>query len=201
MDTHAFPEGVKVQHFCLTLVGEARLWYGSLRPINVDWLGLQNQFRQQYSKIGHAREQRFCAWRSLHFDENAETLDSYVMHVRQVATPLGYGKPQVLVVLKNTLPRLYWVLLPIEELRQAVGTAKRILTKEKVDRQLAGQSSSTPFMSMKDGYVNKRVMFDIQGSLEEKIDKLTTLMIKLTAQYNGQNKQFKPKMYQGKRRG
>ena len=28
------------------LVGEARLWYESLRPINVDWNGLQNQFRQ-----------------------------------------------------------------------------------------------------------------------------------------------------------
>ena len=40
MNTHAFPEGVKVQHFCLTLVGEARLWYKSLRPINVDWNGL-----------------------------------------------------------------------------------------------------------------------------------------------------------------
>ena len=25
MDTCAFPEGIKVQHFCLTLVGEARL--------------------------------------------------------------------------------------------------------------------------------------------------------------------------------
>ena len=29
MDTYAFPEGVKVQQFCLTLVGEARLWYES----------------------------------------------------------------------------------------------------------------------------------------------------------------------------
>ena len=33
MDTHAFLEGVKVQHFCLTLVGEARLWHESPRPI------------------------------------------------------------------------------------------------------------------------------------------------------------------------
>ena len=48
MDTHAFPEGVKVQRFCLTLVGEARLLYESLRPINIDWLGLQNQFMEQY---------------------------------------------------------------------------------------------------------------------------------------------------------
>ena len=59
MDTHAFPEGVKVQHFYLTLVGETRLWYESLRPINVDWTGLQNQFRQQYSMIGNTREQLF----------------------------------------------------------------------------------------------------------------------------------------------
>ena len=27
MDTQEFPEQVKVQRFCLTLVGEARLWY------------------------------------------------------------------------------------------------------------------------------------------------------------------------------
>ena len=27
MDTHAFPEDVKVQYFALTLVGEAGLWY------------------------------------------------------------------------------------------------------------------------------------------------------------------------------
>ena len=40
MHTHAFPEGVKVQRLCLTLVGETRLWYESLRPINVNWLGL-----------------------------------------------------------------------------------------------------------------------------------------------------------------
>ena len=76
MDTHTFPKGVKVLCFCLTLVGVARLSYESLRPTNVDWLGLQNQFRQQYSKIGNPREQLFHAWRSFHFDENKETLDS-----------------------------------------------------------------------------------------------------------------------------
>ena len=59
MDTHAFPEGVKVKRFCFPLVGEARLWYESLRPIALDWNGLQNQCKQQYSKIGHSREQLF----------------------------------------------------------------------------------------------------------------------------------------------
>ena len=42
MDTPKFLDQVKVQRFCLTLVGEARLWYESLRLINVDWVGLQN---------------------------------------------------------------------------------------------------------------------------------------------------------------
>ena len=33
MVTHNFPQDVKVQRFCLTLTGEARLWYESLIPI------------------------------------------------------------------------------------------------------------------------------------------------------------------------
>ena len=59
----------------------------------------------------------------------------------QVATILGYGEPQILYVFKNTLPtKLYWILFPIEDLRQVVEIAKRILTKEKSARQLTGQS-------------------------------------------------------------
>ena len=45
MNPHHFIEGVKVQTFCLTALGEARLWYQSLEPINADWQGLQNLFR------------------------------------------------------------------------------------------------------------------------------------------------------------
>ena len=56
MDTHKFPDQVKAQRFCLTLVGEARLWYKSLRLINANWDGLQNMFRQQCSKISNTRE-------------------------------------------------------------------------------------------------------------------------------------------------
>ena len=90
MDTHRFQDNVMVQRFSLTLIGEARLRYESLRAINVDWLGLQNIFRQQYSKIDNTSEQLFHAWRSFHFDENAETIDGYVHCIRQVTTLLGY---------------------------------------------------------------------------------------------------------------
>ena len=89
-----------------------------------------------------------------------EIIDSYVTCIRQEATCLGYMEPQILEVFKNTLPtKLYWVLFPIDDLRQVVETAKRILTKEKIERQLARQSSSTPFMSIKDSY-NKKTTFD-----------------------------------------
>ena len=79
-----------------------------------------------------------------------------------MATSLGYGDPWVLEVFKNRLPtRLYWVPIPIEDLRQAVDTVKRILTKEKMDRQMAGQTSSTPFIDIKDGYISRKVTFYI----------------------------------------
>ena len=123
----------------------------------MEWF--KNQFRQQYSKIGNTREQLFHEWRSFHFVENTETLDAYVMHIKQVAALLGYGKPQVLEVFENTLPmRLYWVLFPIEDLNLTVETAERILTKEKIDRQLVGQSSLIPFMNIRDEYNSKKVV-------------------------------------------
>ena len=70
-----------------------RLWYESLGPIILDWNDLQTQFRQKYSKIGNTREQLFHMKRSFNFDENTETLDAYVKHIRQVVSLLGYGEP------------------------------------------------------------------------------------------------------------
>ena len=178
MHVHHFNECVRVQRFCLTLLGKARLWYQSLEPINVDWQGLQNLFRQQYSKIGNTQEQLFHTWRSFTFDENTKTIDAYVTYIRQVAGPLGYGEPQILEVFKTILPTNYLILFPIEDLSQAVEIAKRILTKEKLDSQLTGQSSSIPFMSIRDGH-QRRVSFDANEELGDKIDKFAVMIGKL----------------------
>ena len=45
MKIHNIPVDLKVGRYCLTLVGEARLWYESLQPIVNDWPALQDQFR------------------------------------------------------------------------------------------------------------------------------------------------------------
>ena len=98
-------------------MGKARFWYESLRPINADWIELQNSFRQQYSKIDNTREQLFHAWTSFHFDENAEMIDACVHCIRQVATLLCYEEPHMLEIFKNTFPRrLYCVLFPLADL-------------------------------------------------------------------------------------
>ena len=54
--------------------------------------------------------------------------------------------------------------------------------------QLVGQSPLTPLMNIRDGYNNKKVVtFDTQDRLDNKIDKLTSMMSNLTAQGNNQN--------------
>ena len=63
--------------------------------------------------------------------------------------------------------------------------------KEKTDRQLAGQTSSTQFMNIKEGF-GKKVTFDTMDGIEQKIDKLMAMMGTLVLEDEGQNRQFKP---------
>ena len=75
-------------------------------------------------------------------------IDEYIQKVKQVAALLDYGDPQILELVKNTLPsRLYYMLYQINDLREALETAKRLLMKEQMDKK-AGQSSASPFMQV-----------------------------------------------------
>ena len=121
-----------------------------------------------------------------------------MIRIGQVANLLGYREPQILEVFKNTLSiKLYWILFPIEDLRQAVDTAKRILTKEKLDKQLTGQDSTSPFMSIREG-TDKSMSFVTRDELGDKIDKLTVVMSKLAATDNHERRPFKPQIYRSR---
>ena len=92
--------------------------------------------------------QLFHAWRTFKFDENTDTIDFYVLRISQVAAILNYGEIQILKNFKNTLSyQLYSTMINVNNLRDSMDLAKRVLTKEKLDRQLTGQAS-TPFMRM-----------------------------------------------------
>ena len=88
-------------------------------------------------------------------------------------------------------------MFPIEDLRQSVDTAKRILTKENLDKQLTGQNSTSPFLSDRDG-TYRRVSFNTKDELGDKIDKLIVMMIKLAAKENYKRKPFKLQIYKSR---
>ena len=197
MTTHDFPNNQKVRKFCLTLLGEARLGYETLNAQQLDWAGLQDHFQQQYSKFGNTREQYFHAWRSFHYDENTDTIDSYI-----------YKEPQILELFKNTLQsRLYYMLYQIDDLRMAVETAKRLLTKEQIDKK-SGQATTSPFMKTSQenskSKNEKKVSFSAIEAMErstDSIERLASLMDKMDTKLDRRDNQYRPRIYQGRNRG
>ena len=94
---------------------------------------------------------------------------------------------------KNILPnKLYWVLFPINDLREAVDTTKRVLNKEKLDKQLMGQASNTsPFMKLRDAtHSGQRVSIKPQD-----LETMTTMMYNMSLQQDKTKKPFKPQVY------
>ena len=191
------------------------MWYETLnaQQQQLDWAGLQECFRQQYSKFGNTREQYFHARRSFHFDEATNTIDGYIQKVKQVAELLNYGEPQILELFKNTLPsRLYYMLYQINDLRVAVETAKRLLTKEQMDKK-AGQATASPFMQVSQGNSKsknkaekneKKVSFSAVEAIErttDSIERLASLMVKMDTKLDRREDQYRPRVYQGRGRG
>ena len=100
------------------------------------------------------------------------------------------------------------MLYQIDDLTTAVETAKRVLTKEKLDKQKAGQSSTSPFMKASKENTKKNnekgVSFDAletSNRHSDSMDKLASLMRKLDMKLDKQETQYKPKIYQGRNRG
>ena len=67
--------------------------------------------------------------------------------------------------------KLYWILFPIEDLRQAVETAKR---------------------------TERKVSFNARDELGDKIDKLTVMMSRLEAKDSKEKRPFKPQIYKSR---
>ena len=209
IETHNFPNDQKVRRFCLTLTGEARLWYETLGAAQLDWEALQDCFQQQYPKFGNTQEQYFHVWRSFQFDKNTDTIDSYIHKVKQVAALLNYGEPQIPELFKNTLPsKLYYKVYDINNLKEAVGTAKHMLTKEQIDKQKSGQPSVQPVLkfNQQNPKKNKSVSFSVMKTIQKQgdsIDKLTSLMNELSSKLDRKDNsaQYKPRIHQGRNRG
>ena len=91
------------------------------------------------------------------------------------------------------------VLFPIEDLRVAVDTAKRVLTKEKIDMPLSGHSGTTTlFMKVGDVHNSNRktVSFNTQDPIQEQLDNLNSMVYNISIQKEGHNRPFKAQIHQ-----
>ena len=133
------------------------------------------------------------------------------MRVSHCTMILNCGEPQILELMKDTLPsRLYPILFAINNLRDAITMAKWVMIKEKIDRQKTGQSSATPFMRVNDCNQSshksgkKGMSFDVMETLERcsnSIDKLTSLINKMNVKMDRKETPYKPRVYQNRPRG
>ena len=152
-------------------------------------------------------------WRSFHFDEVTDTIDGYIQKVKQVAALLNYGEPQIWELFKNTLPSmLYYMLYQINDLRVVVETAKRLLTKEQMDKK-SGQATASPFIKVsqensksknKAKKNEKKVSFSAVEAIErttDSIERLASLMDKMDTKLDRREDQYRPRIYQGRGRG
>ena len=78
-----------------------------------------------------------------------------------------------------------------------------MLTKEKLDKQLSGQATtSTPFMKVGDAsYPGKKVSFNVQDSIGEQLENLTSMVYNMSMQKEEGKKPFKPQIYPKRGRG
>ena len=125
-----------------------------------------------------------------------------------MAVLLNYGEPQSLEIFKNTLPiRLYYMIYNINNLREAVETAKCMLTKEQIDGHKSGQAASSPFRKVSQQNSKKKgVTFNAMETIQKQgdsVDKLSSLMNELSSKLDRKDNstQYKPRIHPGRNRG
>ena len=96
------------------------------------------------------------------------------------------------------LSKLYWILFPVNNLREVIDTAKRVMNKEKLDKQLTGQAYNiSPFMKLGDDmHSGQQRMLKPQD-----LEAISSMMYNVSLQQSKTGKPFKPKVYQRRGRG
>ena len=95
----------------------------------------------------------------------------------------------------------------IDNLREAVETAKCMLTKEQIDGHKSGQPASSPFMKVNQQIPKKKgITFNAIETIQKQgdsIDKLTSLMNELSSKLDRKDNstQYKPRIHPGRNRG
>ena len=90
--------------------------------------------------------------------------------------------------------------IPYRKFKAGSRDSKKNFDQRKLDKHLTGQTSISPFMSIREE-TNKKVSFDTRHELRDNIDKLTVMLGRLAVKDNHEKRPLKPQIYQGRERG
>ena len=204
MDAYLIPVVQKPVNFKHTLDHLAREWYDSL-VMPIAWNELQQQFSRYFSTQGRSIKHLHDKWRNFSFTPGQDDIEAYIRDIKEAAHQLNYNDEAMLHLIKATMPaEIYGTLYNQNDLNVVITMVKDIYAKkpESTNHSGATGGSSAPFTLMKaPNGTSKRVHFQADESLSDRIDRLTDTLYRMDMDGKSVRKPYKPYITSPRRRG
>ena len=204
MDTYNIPPVNKPANFKHTLDHLAREWYDSL-TFPIAWNDLQQQFSRYFSTQGRSIKHLHDKWRNFSFTPSQDDIEAYNRDVKEAAHQLDYNDEAILHLIKVTMPsEIYGTLYNQHNLNTVITMVKDIYAKkpEVANPPVATGGATAPFTLIKaPNGTNKRVHFQGDESLSDRIDRLTDVLYKIDMDGKPNKKPYKPYITNPRRQG
>ena len=204
MDTYLIPVVQKPANFKHTLDHLAREWYDSL-VMPIAWNELQQQFSRYFSIQGRSIKHLHDKWRNFSFTPGQDDIEAYIRDIKEVAHQLNYNDEAMLHLIKATMPaEIYGTLYNQNDLNVVITMVKDIYAKnpESANQPGATRGSSAPFTLIKaPNGTSKRIHFQADKSLSDRIDRLTDTLYRMDIDSKPVRKPYKPYITSPRRRG
>ena len=195
MDAYLIPVVQKPVNFKHTLDHLAREWYDSL-VMPIAWNELQQQFSRYFSIQGRSIKHLHDKWRNFSFTPGQDDIEAYIRDIKEAAHQLNYNDEAMLHLIKATMPaEIYGTLYNQNDLNVVITMVKDIYAKKPESTNHSGATgvSSAPFTLMKaPNGTSKRVHFQADESLSDRIDRLTDTLYRMDMDGKSVRKPYKP---------
>ena len=204
MDTYLIPVVQKPVNFKHTLDHLAQEWYDSL-VMPMAWNELQQQFSRYFSTQGRSIKHLHDKWRNFSFTSGQDDIEAYIRDIKEAAHQLNYNDDAVLHLIKATMPaKIYGTLYNQDNLNIVITMVKDIYAKKPEPPNPPGATGgpSAPFTLIKaPNGGSKRVHFQADESLSDRIDRLTDTLYRMDMDGKSVRKPYKPYITSPRRRG
>ena len=204
MDTYIILPVNKPANFKHTLDHLAREWYDSL-TFPIAWNDLQQWFTRYFTTQGRSIKHLHDKWRNFSFTPGQDDIEAYIRDVKEAAHQLNYNDEVILHLIKATMPsEIYGTLYNQHNLNMVITMVKDIYAKkpEAANPPAATGGATAPFTLIKaSNGINKRVHFQGNESLSDRIDRLTDILYRMDNDGKPNKKPYKLYITNPRRRG